>query len=79
MGKSHDGFKLSLIVITKELLNENSFRGGAGLINVALNLVSCVLNYYCNSMIFFMSICSTRVSGLITGSRCLREKLSTIF
>ena len=28
VGESHDGFKLLLIVITKELPNKNSFQGG---------------------------------------------------
>ena len=46
VGETHDGFKLLLIVITKELLNKNSFRGGAGLINVALNLVSCLFQFF---------------------------------
>ena len=28
VGESHDGFKLLLIVIAKELLNKDSFQGG---------------------------------------------------
>ena len=45
VGESHDGFKLLLIVIAKELLNKNSFWGGAGLINAALNLVSYLFQF----------------------------------
>ena len=52
----------------QELLNKNSFQGGAGLTNAALNLVSCLFQFFfCKFMLRFMSMCSTRASGSITG------------
>ena len=63
MGKSHDGFKLSLNVVTKELLNENSFQGGGSLINAALNLVSLSIAIFFQAMLCLMIMCSTRASG----------------
>ena len=61
MGKSHDGF--SLIVITKELHNENSFRGGTSLINAALNLVSLSIAIFFQVVLCLMIMRSTRASG----------------
>ena len=52
VGESHDGFKLLLIVITKELLNKNSFRGGVDLINAALNLVSLSIAIFFQVMLW---------------------------
>ena len=54
VGKSHDGFKLLFIVITKELPKNYSLRipfKGVGLINAALNLMSLSISIFLQVMI----------------------------